>query len=66
MTVAPGITDPVLSETVPEKLPVAWPHNDGQMDSREQNTTSSVRLVSIDLSPAAPIEWQTGYAFSTS
>src|SRR5580700_8744582 len=51
LTVAPEITDPVLSVTVPEKLPVAWPYRSGQMGkTSEQNTTSSVLLVSIDLS----------------
>ncbi|MGH9697896.1 MAG: hypothetical protein ACRD52_00385, partial [Candidatus Acidiferrales bacterium] len=33
VTVAPGITDPDLSVTVPEKLAVAWPYALGEMHS---------------------------------
>src|SRR5580692_3825740 len=64
-TVAPEITDPVLSVTVPEKLPFAWPYTSGQSGStREQNTASRVFLVSIDLSLAVPARDANGSARS--
>lgn len=60
LTVAPEITDPVLSVTVPEKLPLAWPYRSGQMGStREQNARSRAFFVSIDLSLAVPVETRT-------
>jgi hypothetical protein len=54
-TLAPVTTDPVLSVTVPEKLPVAWPYKSGQTgNTSEQKTTSSAFLVSINLPLCGP------------
>ena len=48
-TYALEITDPVLSETVPEKLPVAWPYRSGQTgNTSEPNITSSSLLIIIN------------------
>ena len=48
-TVAPDTTAPALSETVPEKLPVAWPYTTGLIEnSSEETATISFRLVSIN------------------
>jgi hypothetical protein len=48
LTFTPDTTDPVLSVTVPEKLPVAWPYRSGQMgNTSEQNSPSSSFLVVI-------------------
>ena len=50
-----GYDRPVLSDTVPEKLPLAWPYRSGQMgNTSEQNTTSSAFLVSIEIPRAVP------------
>src|SRR5258708_37270608 len=38
VTVAREITDPVLSDTVPEKLPFAWPYTAGQVNNRNADT----------------------------
>jgi hypothetical protein len=50
-TVAPEITDPVLSVTVPEKLPFAWPYSSGltQNTTEQKITTINVLLISIDI-----------------
>jgi hypothetical protein len=52
-TVAPEITDPVLSVIVPEKLPFYCACRSGQMAStnKEKTTTRSERLVGITTLP---------------
>src|SRR4029077_13972545 len=48
-TVAPDTTAPALSETVPEKLPVACPYRSGQTENASEQTAtmSSVLFFSI-------------------
>ena len=48
-TVAPVTTAPALSETVPEKLPLAWPYRSGQAETASEKTiaTNSVFLFNI-------------------
>src|SRR5580658_183444 len=65
-TVAPEITDPVLSVTVPEKLPLDWPYRSGQMgNTTKQKTTSRALLLDIDFSLRAPDEWRADSRFPT-
>jgi hypothetical protein len=58
MTAAPGIDDPDLSLTFPEKLPVAWPRKAGEASSAITQiiTRSSILLdfVSADLEHIVP------------
>jgi hypothetical protein len=47
-TAAPAITEPVLSATVPERTPFAWPYRSEQRENTEPRTaTSSTLLFSI-------------------
>ena len=45
MTVAPGIDDPDLSTTFPEKLPTAWPYRAGENISAKTQTTRRNRTL---------------------
>jgi hypothetical protein len=66
LTIAPEITDPVLSVTVPAKFPFAWPYRSGQMGNRtKQKTTSRALLLDIDFSLRVPVEWRTDSRFPT-
>ena len=38
-----------LSETVPEKLPVAWPYRNGHAENSEQTATTSNALLFIKI-----------------
>src|SRR5580693_6625387 len=65
-TVAPEITDPVLSVTVPEKLPLDWPYRSGQMgNTTKLKAPSRAFLLNIDFSFRWPYEWRADSRFPT-
>jgi hypothetical protein len=61
VTLAPLITEPVLSATVPEKLPVACPYNIGHTNNASEHRNAMKSLFLFNIGPSGRgggIEWK--------
>lgn len=58
VTLAPEMADPDLSKTVPERLPVAWAYNIGEMQSENAHTITRRKILFLIVNtPFGNLRW---------
>ena len=63
VTFAPETAELVVSTTVPEMLPVAWPKSSGQAKDTSAPTTNAGKVLRMSIEPPLPRSMQEGIQY---
>jgi hypothetical protein len=63
VTFAPETVEPVVSTTVPEMLPVAWPKSNGQAQDTNAPTTNAGKVLRMSIEPPLPRRMREGIQY---